>query len=151
MVRDLALYLDRFAASAVEITSISELRAFNEANTELRAPYGQGLVDMMAELDLSAAELELIREQLQSAARAQLDKLFTDSNLDVLLSVNNRHAGVAALANYPALTIPMGYEEDGQPIGLTLFAPPFAEQDLIDIGARFEQLSNARQIPTKYQ
>ncbi|MCH8174155.1 MAG: amidase [Proteobacteria bacterium] len=151
MVRDLALYLDRFAASAVEIRSISELRAFNQGNIDLRAPYGQGLVDMMAELDLSAAELELIREQLQSAARAQLDKLFTDSNLDVLLSVNNRHAGVAALANYPALTIPMGYEEDGQPIGLTLFAPPFAEQDLIDIGARFEQLSNARQIPTKYQ
>ena len=150
MVRDLALYLDRFAASAVEIRSISELRAFNQGNTDLRAPYGQGLVDMMAELDLSAAELELIREQLQSAARAQLDKLFDESNLDVLLSVNNRHAGIAALANYPALTIPMGYAEDGRPIGLTLFAPPFREQDLIDIGAKYEQLSMARITPSKY-
>ena len=150
MVRDLALYLDRFAASAVEIRSISELRAFNQCNTDLRAPYGQGLVDMMAELDLSAAELELIREQLQSAARAQLDKLFDESNLDVLLSVNNRHAGIAALANYPALTIPMGYAEDGRPIGLTLFAPPFREQDLIDIGAKYEQLSMARITPSKY-
>ena len=147
MVRDLALYLDRFASSAVEITSISELRAFNEGNTDLRAPYGQGLVDMMAELDLSAAELELIREQLQSAARAQLDQLFDESKLDVLLSVNNRHAGIAALANYPALTIPMGYAEDGRPIGLTLFAPPFREQDLIDIGAMYEQLSKARKPP----
>ena len=150
MVRDLALYLDRFAASAVEIRSISELRAFNQGNIDLRAPYGQGLVDMMAELDLSAAELELIREQLQSAARAQLDKLFDESNLDVLLSVNNRHAGIAALANYPALTIPMGYAEDGRPIGLTLFAPPFREQDLIDIGAKYEQLSMARITPSKY-
>jgi amidase len=147
MVRDLALYLDRFASSAVEITSISELRAFNEGNTDLRAPYGQGLVDMMAELDLSAAELELIREQLQSAARAQLDQLFDESKLDVLLSVNNRHAGIAALANYPALTVPMGYAEDGRPIGLTLFAPPFREQDLIDIGAMYEQLSKARKPP----
>ncbi|MCH2355562.1 MAG: amidase family protein [Pseudomonadales bacterium] len=147
MVRDLALYLDRFASSAVEITSISELRAFNEGNTDLRAPYGQGLVDMMAELDLSAAELELIRQELQSAARAQLDQLFDESKLDVLLSVNNRHAGIAALANYPALTIPMGYAEDGRPIGLTLFAPPFREQDLIDIGAMYEQLSKARKPP----
>ena len=147
MVRDLALYLDRFASSAVEITSISELRAFNEGNTDLRAPYGQGLVDMMAELDLSAAELELIRQELQSAARAQLDQLFDESKLDVLLSVNNRHAGIAALANYPALTIPMGYEADGRPIGLTLFAPPFREQDLIDIGAMYEQLSKARKPP----
>ena len=147
MVRDLALYLDRFASSAVEITSISELRAFNEGNTDLRAPYGQGLVDMMAELDLSAAELELIRQELQSAARAQLDQLFDESKLDVLLSVNNRHAGIAALANYPALTVPMGYAEDGRPIGLTLFAPPFREQDLIDIGAMYEQLSKARKPP----
>jgi amidase len=147
MVRDLALYLDQFASSAVEITSISELRAFNEGNTDLRAPYGQGLVDMMAELDLSAAELELIRQELQSAARAQLDQLFDESKLDVLLSVNNRHAGIAALANYPALTIPMGYAEDGRPIGLTLFAPPFREQDLIDIGAMYEQLSKARKPP----
>ena len=147
MVRDLALYLDQFASSAVEITSISELRAFNEGNTDLRAPYGQGLVDMMAELDLSAAELELIRQELQSAARAQLDQLFDESKLDVLLSVNNRHAGIAALANYPALTVPMGYAEDGRPIGLTLFAPPFREQDLIDIGAMYEQLSKARKPP----
>ena len=147
MVRDLALYLDRFASSAVEITSISELRAFNEGNTDLRAPYGQGLVDMMAELDLSAAELELIRQELQSAARAQLDQLFDESKLDVLLSVNNRHAGIAALANYPALTVPMGYAEDWRPIGLTLFAPPFREQDLIDIGAMYEQLSKARKPP----
>ena len=151
MVRDLALYLDRIAFAAVEIASISDLQAFNAENLDMRAAYGQGLVDMMAELNLSVAELELIREELQSAAKAQLDKLFRESNLDVLLSVNNRHAGVAALANYPALTIPMGYEEDGQPIGLTLFAPPFGEQDLIDIGARFEQLSNARHMPMKYQ
>ena len=147
MVRDLALYLDRFASSAVEITSISDLQAFNEGNMDLRAPYGQGLIDMMAGLNLSVAELELIRQELQSAARAQLDQLFDESNLDVLLSVNNRHAGIAALANYPALTIPMGYEEDGRPIGLTLFAPPFREQDLIDIGAKYEQLSKARKPP----
>lgn len=150
MVRDLALYLDRFASSAVEITSISALQAFNEGNMGLRAPYGQGLVSMMSELNLSVAELELIREELQSAARAQLDKLFNDSYLDVLLSVNNRYASIAALANYPALTIPMGYEADGRPIGLTLFAPPYREQDLIDVGANYEQLSKARKTPSNY-
>ena len=151
MVRDLALYLGRFASSAVGITSISDLQAFNAENLDIRATYGPGLVDMMAELKLTAAELELIREELQSAARAELDTLFDGSNLNVLLSLNNRHAGIAALANYPALTIPMGYEEDGRPIGLTLFAPPFQEQELIDIGAKFEQLSKARKIPSKYK
>lgn len=150
MLRDLALYLELFAASAVGIASISDLQAFNLKDMDVRANYGQGLVDMMSELDLSAGELELMREEMQSAARKELDQLFDDSNLDVLLSVNSRHSAIAALANYPALTIPMGYEEDGRPVGLTLFAPPFREQDLIDIGARFEQLSNARHIPENY-
>jgi amidase len=68
----------------------------------------------------------------------------------VLLSVNNFYAGVAALANYPALTIPMGYEDNGRPLGLTLIAPSFQEQELIDVGARFEQLSAARRLPGNY-
>lgn len=151
MVRNLALYLAQHAADAVAIDSIGSLQAFNLEDLDLRAPYGQELVDMMAALDMSAAELESLRDEMQSAARAALDALFSDSNLDVLLSINNRNAGIAALANYPALTIPMGYEDDGRPIGLTLFAPSFREQDLIDIGARFEQLSQARKIPANYQ
>ena len=57
------------------------------------------------------------------------------------------HAGVAALANFPALTIPAGYRENGRPVGLTLIAPSFQEQVLIDIGAEFERLSMARRPP----
>lgn len=146
MVRDLANYLEDFGASAVTIKSITDLQAFNAGDPELRAPYGQGLIDMMAALQLSAEELEALRAELQVAASAQLELIFATGRLDVLLSINNRNAGLAALANYPALTIPMGYEEDGRPIGLTLIAPPFQEQELIDIGATFETLTRARRL-----
>ncbi len=151
MVRDLAGYLSTKASADVPISSIADLQAFNLVDSDLRAPYGQGLVDMMAELQLSSAELEALRDELQSAAQAQLQQIFTDKQLHVLLSINNRNAGLAALANYPALTIPMGYEDDGRPIGLTLIAPPFQEQELIDIGAKFERLSNARKIAAEYR
>ena len=77
--------------------------------------------------------------------------MFIESNLHVLLGVNNHQAGIAALANYPALTIPMGYEKNGRPIGLTLIAPPFQEQLLIDIGVQFEKFIQARRMPSKYQ
>ena len=103
------------------------------------------------ELELGAAELEALRDELQSSAQMQLQKIFADGGLDVLLSINNRNAGMAALANYPALTIPMGYEEGGRPIGLTLIAPPFQEQELIDVGAVFERLSQARVLPENYR
>jgi amidase len=151
MVRDLALYLSKNAADQVEIHSITELQAFNNVELEVRAPYGQGLIDMMTELNYNETELEELRAELQAWGREILDRTFIESNLDVLVGVNNHQAGIAALANYPALTIPMGYEENGRPIGLTLIAPPFQEQLLIDIGAQFEKLTQARRIPSKYQ
>ena len=80
-----------------------------------------------------------------------MENLFAQHGLDVLLSLNNFHAGVAALANFPALTIPAGYREDGRPVGLTLIAPSFREQDLIDIGAEYERLSTAHRTPADYQ
>ena len=151
MVRDLALYLSKSAAERVEILSITELQAFNNVELEVRAPYGQGLIDMMAELNYNETELEELRVELQAWGREILDRTFIESNLDVLVGVNNHQAGIAALANYPALTIPMGYEKNGRPIGLTLIAPPFQEQLLIDVGVQFETLTQARKIPSKYQ
>lgn len=151
MVRDLSAYLENFASSNIAISNIADLQTFNAEDIALRAPYGQGLIDMMSDLTLSAEELEALRAELQSSARALLEQVFADSELDVLLSINNRNAGLAALANYPALTVPMGYEENGRPIGLTLFAPSFQEQDLVDIGAAFERLSRARQLPEDFR
>lgn len=151
MLRDLANYLATAAAPGLPITGIADLQAFNAAELELRAPYGQALIDMMAELELTAQELEALRAELQTAAREQLEQIFESGGLDVLVSINNRNAGLAALANYPALTIPMGYEDDGQPIGLTLIAPSFQEQELIDIGAQYERLSQARVLAEDYR
>jgi amidase len=79
-----------------------------------------------------------------------MDALFAENGIDVLLSVNNRNAGIAALANYPALTVPMGYEENGRPVGLTFIAPSFQEQLLVDVAAVFERLTEARVMPEAY-
>ena len=151
MIRDLAAYLQGFASSNVSITSIVDLQEFNNEDLGLRAPYGQGLIDMMSKLGFDSAELESLRAELQTAATTLLQKIFADAELNVLLSINNRHAGLAALANYPALTVPMGYQEDGRPVGLTLIAPSFKEQDLVDIGAAFERLRDARALPENYR
>lgn len=151
MVIDLASYLESYAADSVQITSVDDVQEFNNLDPELRAPYGQALFDMMAAAEFEEAELVALRERLQNAAREAMDALFAANRIEVLLSMNNSNAGVAALANYPALTIPMGYNEAGRPVGLTLIAPSFQEQLLIDIGLQFERLSNARRAPQGYQ
>ena len=150
MVRDLALYLRDHASPMVMIDSVDDLQAFNLQRPDLRMPYGQAEVDRMVELDISPAELEALRDSLQSGARAAMEALFDGGDLDLLLSMDNRNAGFAALANYPALTVPMGYSDSGRPVNLTLIAPPFQEQLLVDVGGRFERLAQARRVPAAY-
>ncbi len=149
MARDLPRYLRERAAPAVPVRTLAALQAFNLADPEIRAPYGQSLVDMMVGLEPSArGEPDA---SLAEEARGALEALFAGRRLDALLSLDNRLAGAAARANWPALTVPAGYREDGRPAGLTLIAPPFAEQLLVDIGARFEELAAARVPPPDYR
>ena len=150
MKRDLALYLDEHASDEISIDSIKSLQEFNSSDLENRAPYGQALVDLMVDIELTAGELEKLAADLRDWGQNYLDRLFMESGIDILFGVNNHQASIAALGNYPALTIPMGYSDDGRPMGLTLIAPPFQEQLLIDAGIKVEKILEARQTPISY-
>jgi amidase len=88
---------------------------------------------------------------IRGVGGAVLSQPMASQRLDALLSINNFHAGVAAAANFPALTIPLGLREDGRPLGLTLIAPSFGEQALIDLALPLEALIQGRRMPTDYQ
>ena len=150
MKRDLVSYLQKHASASVEIDSVSTLQEFNSLDPEMRAPYGQALVDLMVDLNLSEEELEDLGAELRAWGQTSLDRLFAESGIDILLGVNNHQASIAALANYPALTLPMGYEEGGRPVGLTLIAPSFQEQLLVDVGLNIEKILAARKAPANY-
>lgn len=49
-----------------------------------------------------------------------------------------RNAGPGTVAGNPMLTIPAGFSQSGLPVGLCLEGPPFADRDLLAIGAEFE-------------
>ena len=151
MKRDLALYLVEYASSEIEVDSINSLQEFNLIDLENRAPYGQALVDLMVDLELTAGEVERLGADLRAWGQNYLDRLFMEFGIDVLFGVNNHQASIAALANYPALTIPMGYTDEGRPMGLTLIAPPFQEQLLIDVGIQVEKILEARRAPISYR
>jgi len=74
-----------------------------------------------------------------------------DSNkVDVLLSINNFDAGYAAVAHYPALTIPMGFSKEGEPKNITLIVPSKGESLLYKIGVGVEKTLQARRLPDGY-
>jgi len=98
----------------------------------------------------SSEELEIIKSTLEKNGRHFFDSALDKHDLDAVLSINNYHAGVAAVAKYPALTIPMGYKKSGEPVNLTFIGKQFKEAELLRMGAAFENATNARRMPKDY-
>ncbi len=158
MVRDLRAYLEAWAHPAVSIEDLADLKAFNEQAASIRMPYGQALVDAMAEFEeVFAGQPELMAERTAALKAVvvgetggYLEDLFEANELDALVRINNSGASAGAFANYPAITLPAGYRENGQPVGVTIYAPSFQEQRLIDLGAVLERAGLPRRTAEGY-
>ena len=150
MKYDLPKYLSNFAANNITVKSVKEVVLFNLKDTVLRAPYGQQLFDGILKDKTTLKELEAIKNKLSAESKKYLQALKAE-NLDAILSINNYHSGIAAVAKYPTLTVPMGYKKSGEPVSLTFIGTPFSERKLLEIGHAFEQLIKARKMPKNYQ
>jgi|TARA_B110000503_G_scaffold54693_1_gene87850 amidase len=150
MKYDLPSYLSKNAAKNISITSVADIVLFNSQDSILRAPYGQQLFDGILADNTTLGELELIKSKLRREGEKYLQVL-KDEKLDAILSINNYHSGIAAVAKHPTLTVPMGYRESGEPASLTFIGAPFSERKLLEIGYGFEQLTKARKLPKNYQ
>jgi amidase len=150
MKYDLPKYLSEFAAKNITVKSVKEVVLFNLKDSVLRAPYGQQLFDGIIKDKTNLKELEVIKNRLSTESKKYLQALKTE-NLDAILSINNYHSGIAAVAKYPTLTVPMGYKKSGEPMSLTFIGTPFSERKLLEIGHAFEQLTKVRKMPKNYQ
>ena len=150
MKNDLPKYLAADADKRIEVTSIKDIVAFNLKDSLLRAPYGQQLFEGIVEDKTTLAALEIIKTNLTNSGRKYFQAL-KDDDLEAVLSINNYHSGFAAVANYPTLTVPMGYKKSGEPISLTFIGTPLSERKLLEIGYAFEQLTKVRKMPKNYQ
>lgn len=149
---DLAAYLQTAVKdkTAVSVRTVADVVAFNQQDTLVRIPYGQARFEGIVADTTSAVAVHQIKRDLKAAGRSFFQALASE-RLDAILSINNYHAGYAAVAEYPALTVPMGYQPDGEPISLTFIGLPFSEASLLRIGKQFEMRTQARKIPAGYQ
>ena len=150
MKKDLPKYLAADADKRIAVTSVKDIIAFNLKDSLLRAPYGQQLFEGIVEDTTTLAALEIIKTNLTNSGRKYFQALKND-DLEAILSINNYHSGFAAVANYPTLTVPMGYKNSGEPISLTFIGTPLSERILLEIGYAFEQLTKVRKMPKNYQ
>jgi amidase len=150
MKNDLPAYLQSQASDNISVSTVADVVNFNMQDTLTRIPYGQQLFEGIVADTTSAEAFEKIKTHLHQTGIAYFENLMKDNNLDAVLSINNYHAGYAAIAKYPCLTVPMGYKTSGEPVSLTFIGRPFEEQKLLQLGAGFESLTKARKSPVKY-
>ncbi|MGB5459419.1 MAG: amidase family protein, partial [Eudoraea sp.] len=152
MKNDLPKYLKDNAPNTelIPVRNLKDIVEFNLSDSLLRIPYGQSIFDGILKDSTTLEELEVIKSRLEKNGRLFFDTAMDQENLDAILSINNYHAGYAAVAKYPALTIPMGYKETGEPISLTFIAKPFHENDLLGLGRAFEIATKIRKPPLAY-
>jgi allophanate hydrolase len=74
---------------------------------------------------------------IYEVAALAADPIRLNSNL-------GHYTNFANLLDLSALALPAGFRANGLPFGISLLAPAFAEQALVDLGTRFETLAGSR-------
>ena len=113
--------------------------------------------------DLEAAEYKKALAAMLKAARTDgIDKLMDDNKLDALMAptgapawktdlVDGDHflggsSSLAAIAGYPAVTVPMGFVDE-LPVGVSFFGRAWSEPLLLEIAYAYEQGTKHRRAP----
>lgn len=161
---DLNAYL---ATRDSAVRTLEQLIAFNEAHEADEMPiFGQDiLIASQAKGPLTeAAYVEALAEIRRLSRTDGIDAVMDAHRLDALFMLTGgpvwkidqlngdserggSSAGPAALAGYPAITVPIGAVA-GVPVGVTFTGRVFSEPKLIALAYAFEQVTLARTRPT---
>jgi len=149
-----------------KLKTLADLIAFNtgHAAEELKWFGQEFFVNAQKRGPLTDAKYKKARRDDLKAARTKgIDLLLSKYRLDALVTVTLDGAALidlvvgdntkgsygathAAVAGYPALTVPMG-EELGLPVGLHFSGPAWSEATLIRYAYAYEQLTKHRRVP----
>lgn len=145
--------------------TLSDVIAFNKANAEKEMPFfGQELFEQAEKKgSLASAGYRKARETCRRLSRTEgIDATMAKHRLDALIAptggpawttdlVNGDHfiggsSTPAAVAGYPAITVPAGFEH-GLPIGLSFIGLRWQEGTLLKLAYGFEQATKSRRSP----
>ena len=147
MRKDLKSYLSIYGNEKLEVSDISSIIEFNDKDSIVRAPYGQGIFRKIINDTMNKEEFDKLKIRLMNEGNKFFDIPMDKYDLDVVISLNNYHAGYAAVAHNPCLTVPIGLRKSNEPAGITFIGKSFSEQLLYEIGLYFEEGYEGRVPP----
>jgi amidase len=129
------------------VNTLAEIVAFNRANADQAIPFGQDV------LEVSLATGGDLSDPSYIAQRDEGIRLIGTDGIQALLDANNLDAlvcpydwcGIGAVAGYPAIQVPAGFNQD--PFSVSFAGMPFSEPELIEIAFAFEQATLLRRPP----
>lgn len=150
MKNDLPKYLDTYANISIKLKSVEDIIKFNKSDSIKIMPYGQKLFNGIVSDQGDEPYLVAIKDSLSTIGKTFFDVSRNELKLDGFLSINNYHASLAAVAEYPAITVPMGYDINGKPKGLTFIGKRLEEKQLLEYAYSYEQATQKRVTPKNY-
>jgi amidase len=164
---DIASYLETYTRPRYPKT-LQDLIDFNNAHPELEGPWNSDIfVAAQATGGRGSAECQQAREFATSHARAAINDLMAEHDLDAIIAPTNGPAWVtdpvngdlggdfstfvgsstpAAVAGYANITVPAGFAGP-LPIGVSFIGGRWDEAELIGLAYDFEQASQIRTPP----
>jgi len=129
------------------VVTLEDLIAYNRADPKRRMPFAQDLLERFAPFttDFSAADYAKLAADMNSVTTKALDAAFSENGgVEVLVSMANLHSIFYATAGYPAITVPIGRKDSGEPVGVTLIGKKGQDAQLLSYAYAFEQATRAR-------
>ncbi|MDT8860923.1 amidase family protein [Alkalihalobacillus sp. MEB130] len=138
-------------SSQLPVQNLSDVIRFNLEDPKNRLQYGQSLLTKSDQTSGTLTDVEYLEalqfDQYHSVENG-IDAALRNHDLDVLVFPNNLGAAIPAKAGYPSITVPAGYTEEGEPVGITFTGKAFSEEKLIHVASSFEKLEKVRKNPT---
>ncbi|HDR7664446.1 amidase family protein [Bacillus wiedmannii] len=131
----------------VPVKSLEEIITFNKKDSNRRIKYGQTLIEGSEKSAITKDEVQKVVQTSQENTRKGLDRYLVEKGLDALVMISNDEVLLSAVAGYPELAVPAGYDNNGEPVGAVFVGRQFGEKDLFNIGYAYEQQSKNRRSP----
>ena len=162
---DLNLYLASTDPEQVKTRTLADVIAFNAAEPRELALFGQDLFER-AEASgglTDPAYVEARERSFRAAGPEGIDRMMAEHGVIALTAPTTSRAWtndpddddrsqgsasrLAAVAGYPHLTVPMGFDR-GMPVGISFMAGQWDDATVLSLGYAFEQRTRARRAPT---